>query len=92
VTGVELTATVPADTRFAATLTALATTWATHAGCDAPGAADFAGAVGDALHRFAAEAYQSEVTVVLRRLTADVEAILTCGQSIRVARPVRIDV
>ena len=90
----ELTVSIPADARFAETLAALASQAARQAGCTGPGVAEFGAAVAQALGGClrTRPAGQDSVAVVLRHLAGEIEAVLTCGTPVRVARPVPIDV
>ena len=91
--GFELNVSIPADGRFAATLAVLAEHAAYHAGCDKQLSAEFGAAVDAAVHDcLAAPAKDVSIAVVFRHAGAEIEALLTCGERIRVARPVPIDV
>ena len=92
--GFELTVSIPADARFAEMLAAVAAQAARQAGCAEPRVAEFGAAVSEALMDClrALPPGQDSIGVVLRRLTDEIEAVLTCGRRVRVARPVPIDV
>ena len=86
----ELTLSVPADGRYAATLLALAKHSAEEAGCNAPAAAEFVAAVADAWQGCLLSGGTNPdggITIVLRRKAGELDATFTGGRTVRVARP-----
>ena len=89
----ELNLSVPADARYGDAVRAVAEHGAQQAGCDPAVAAGFCAEVEDALHACArSHGGDAAVSIVLRCGGGEIEAVLTCGRRIRVARPVPIDV
>ena len=91
----EMAVTLPADARFAETLTALAAHAAQFAGCDEAAAAEFGASAGDAHKACVADLEapaKESVGAVIRCQGSELEVALTCVPSTRVARTVRIDV
>ncbi len=91
----ELTLSVPADERYADTLLALAEHSARHAGCDEPATAEFIAAIDDAWRgclRGGTANQDGGIAIVLRLRTGELEAIFTCGRTVRVAHALPLDV
>ncbi|MEQ1574141.1 MAG: hypothetical protein ABL993_07830 [Vicinamibacterales bacterium] len=85
-TDFDFTISVPADRRYADTLRALAARAARQAGCAAGEVEAFETEVHDAVLRCLAGASHPDViSVTLRQGATDVEALIDCGRTIRVA-------
>ena len=91
--GFELNVSIPADGRFAETVAVLATHAAYHAGCNQALAAEFGAAVDAAVRGCVAGPPRDPfIGVVFRHVGSEIEAVLSCGDRIRIARSVPMDV
>ena len=86
----ELTMLVPPDSRYAETLRLLAVHGARQAGADEGQAEAFAADVEHAAHRFATGHQAAIITAVFSGRTGAVEAVLTCGETVRIARSLAV--
>ena len=87
----ELDMSIPADPQFAETLRLVAAQVARQAGANEADAVSF----GDEVERALRQCFGSragQIAVVLHGRTAEVEVVLTCGRTIRVARALPLDV
>lgn len=90
----ELSLSLPADRQFGPAVTTLAEQAARHVGCDEAVVAQFGADVVSALHQCLdafTEGGAPPVELVLRRSAREIEAILTCGNRRRIARPIPTD-
>ena len=87
-TGFALTVSMPGDARFAECLRALAAQAARQVGCEPADADTFSTAVVDAAQAcFAGAGHSGDIPIVIRQTVAELEVLLECGRTIRVARP-----
>jgi hypothetical protein len=90
----ELAVSLPADRQFAPAVATLAGQAARHVGCDETVAAQFGAEVAAALLEGIGAVAAGEappVALLLRRTGREIEAILTCGKRVRMARPIPVD-
>jgi hypothetical protein len=91
--GFELTVSIPAEPRFAHAVEALAAHAAYQAGCNRELADEFGTAVDAAVQGCLTNPGKDiAIDVVFRHVGAEIEAVLTCGERVRIARQVPIDV
>ena len=86
----ELTMLVPPELRYAETLRLLAVHGARQAGADEGQAEAFAADVEHAAHRFATGHHGLAIAAVFSGRTGAVEAVLTCGDTVRIARALAV--